>query len=121
MPFTGLSVLKRSNPKGIDVRTIEAVVLNGRVRTARPLDVSDNTRCVVTVLDKDLRSLRDDASARLSSQKQRRLHRLLGENKCRSLRVAEERELDRLLVEVHELMARRAEAGLAFDRLKKKR
>ena len=107
--------------KGTDVHTVEAVVLNGRVRTARPLDVVDNTRCVVTVLDQDLRSLRNDARARLSSPKKQRLQRLLEDNKQRSLSAAKERELDRLLAEVHELMARRAEAGLALDRLQKKR
>ena len=103
------------------MRTIDAVVMNGRIRTARPLDVSNNTRCVVTVLDEDVPTLRDAARGRLSSPKQRRLHRLLRENKSRTLRAVEARELDRLLAAVHELMARRAEASMALDQLKRKR
>jgi len=102
------------------MRTIEAIVKNGRVRTATPLDVSDNTRCVVTILDQDLGSIRADARARLARPKQRRLHWLLKENKRRLLGAAEERELDQHLFEVHELMARKAEAAQILDQLRKK-
>ena len=99
------------------MRTIEAIVKNGRVRTGTPLNVSDNTRCVVTILDQDLHSIRADARARLAPLMQRRLHWLLKENKRRSLAAPEERELDQLLSEVHELMARKAEAARILDQL----
>jgi hypothetical protein len=103
------------------MQTIEAIVTRGRVQTAAPLDVCDNTRCLVTILDEDLRSLRANARARLAPRKQQRLHGLLKENKLRPLSAAEERQLDQLLVEVHELMARKAEAARILDQLPKKR
>ncbi len=103
------------------MRTIEAVVVSGRVRTTMPLEVSDNTRCLVTVLEQDLQSIRADSRARLERPKQRRLRWLLKENKRRRLNAAEERELDRLLADVHELMARKAEAALVLDQFRRKR
>ena len=103
------------------MQTIEAIVERGHVRTAVPLDVSNNTRCLVTILDEDLRSVRATARASLAPRKQRRLSGLLKANKVRSLTVAEERELDQLLVDVHELMARKAEAARILDQLTKKR
>jgi hypothetical protein len=103
------------------MRTVEAIVVSGRVRTPKPLEVSDHTRCLVTILEQDLKSLRADARARLEQPKQRRLRWLLRENKRRSLSAGEERELDRLLADVHELMARKAEAALVLDQFRKKR
>ena len=103
------------------MQTIEAIVEHGHVRTAVPLDVSNNTRCLVTILDEDLRSVRATARASLAPRKQQRLSGLLKANKVRSLTVAEERQLDQLLVDVHELMARKAEAARILDQLTKKR
>ena len=103
------------------MQTIEAIVERGQVRTAMPLDVSNNTRCLVTILDEDVRSVRATARASLVPRKQRRLSGLLKANKVRSLTVDEERDLDQLLVDVHELMARKAEAARILDQLPKKR
>ena len=77
------------------MQTIPAIVKNGAVVTPKPLDASDDTRCLVTILDEKVDTLRKDSKAQLSAKRQKRLSALLAENKRRALTHPEERELDR--------------------------
>lgn len=99
--------------------TIEGTVKNGRIVTRQPLKAANDTRCLVTILE-EIATLRARAKARIAPREQAQLSALLAENRRRRLKPAEVKELDELLLEVHELMASRAEALWILKQLGKR-
>jgi len=93
------------------MRTIEAVIRNGQVKTVEPLQAPDNARCVVTVLEETIADLQKEADAMLSPLEQDRLSELLDRNRAGQLAPSEERELDQTLARVHEQGLRKSQAS----------
>jgi site-specific recombinase XerC len=75
------------------IRVFETVAEAGLIRL--PVDVPPTAHCVVTVLDDDLETLREQARLELLEQAQRRMSELLLKNRDCALTTDESRELDR--------------------------
>jgi hypothetical protein len=99
------------------MKTIQGIVHNGTIRPSEPLDYIGEFRCLITVFDEDLEELRRVSRVMLEETKQARLSTLLQLNKLSSLTAEQERELDTLLTEVHQLAAKRARAARVLEQL----
>lgn len=100
------------------MKTIEGVIRNGEIKPSKPLDFEGQWRCVITIFDEDLEDLRRQSQAMLPDDKQDRLSELLQLNKLTALSNEQEKELDEILAEVHQLAAKRARAARILDLLK---
>ena len=83
--------------------TISGVIRNGQILPNEPIKNIEQKHCLITILDEGLDELRQISEAMLEDSKQERLSRLLEENKIKKLTKKNERELDSLLAEVHQL------------------
>ena len=72
----------------------ETVARGGVIRL--PLDAPASAHCVVTILDDDLDTLREQANLMLSDAKQQRMSELLERNRESALSADESAELDAL-------------------------
>lgn len=99
------------------MQTIEGVIRNGEIKPSAPLDFEGQRRCFITIFDEDLEELRRRSQAMLPDDKQDRLSELLQLNKLTTLSEAQEKELDGLLAEVHQLTVKRARASRILDLL----
>lgn len=93
------------------IRSVDGYVENGKVVTAEAPPAAKDTRCLVTVFDESLDDLRRRAEATMPEAKQIRVSELLAVHGEGQLSAAEERELDGLLAEAHEMDLSRAEAA----------
>jgi hypothetical protein len=78
-------------------RVFEAFAHDGILEL--PRDISRSARCLVTVLDEDVETLRKQAEVEVSEARQRRLGELLLQNRDGKLSRAEKAELDALAAE----------------------
>ena len=99
------------------MKTLEGIISDGQIRTSEPLDAWDDARVVVMILDETLDELRVQAQATLEAEKQDRLSKLLEINKTGQITAEQERELDNILAQVHELAAKKAHASRLLERL----
>lgn len=76
------------------IRVFETVAEAGLIRL--PVDVPRIAHCVVTVLDDDVATLREQARLKLPEQVQRRMSELLLKNRDGALTADESKELDAL-------------------------
>jgi hypothetical protein len=76
------------------IRVFETVAEAGLIRL--PVDVPRTAHCVVTVLDDDVETLREQARLELPEQAQRRMSELLLKNRDGALTADESKELDAL-------------------------
>jgi len=97
------------------MKTIEGVIRNGEIQPSEPLEFDGQWRCFITIFDEDLEELRRLSQAMLQDDKQDRLSELLQLNKLTTLSNEQEKELNGLLAEVHELAAERARAARILD------
>jgi hypothetical protein len=79
------------------IRVFETVAEGGVIRL--PLDVPSTARCVVTILDTDLNTLREQSQLILPESKQQRMSELLLRNREGTLTPDESNELDSLAEE----------------------
>ena len=79
------------------IRVFETVAEGGVIRL--PVDVPSTAFCVVTILDDDLGTLREQSQLELPEAKQRRMSELLVQNRERMLTPDERQELDALAEE----------------------
>jgi hypothetical protein len=95
------------------LKVFETVAQDGLIRL--PLDVPPTAHCVVTVLDDDLATLREQSQLELPDAKQRRMSELLLKNRDSALTTDECQELDTLAMEFDTaiLIKGRALAALA--------
>jgi hypothetical protein len=95
------------------IKIFEAVAEDGVIRL--PLNISSTAHCVVTVLDEDVNSLREQSLLELPKEKQQRMGELLLKNREGLLSSAESQELDALSEEFDgaTLVKGRALAALA--------
>jgi hypothetical protein len=95
------------------IRVFETLAEEGVIRL--PVDVPATSRCVVTALDDDLDSLRQQSQLQLPEEKQRRMSELLVKNREGALTPDESKELDSLAEEFDTatLIKGRALAALA--------
>ena len=99
------------------IRTVDGYMENGKVVTAEAPSADKGTRCLVTVFDESLEDLRRRAEATMPEAKQTRVSELLAAHGEGQLSAAEERELDDLLAEAHEMDLGRAEATHILEEL----
>lgn len=99
------------------MKTIQGVIRNGKIQPIEPLNFDKQSRCLITIFDEDLEELRHQSQAMLQELKQERLSELLQLNKQVRLSDDQEKELDGLLAEVHQLAAIRARAERILDLL----
>jgi hypothetical protein len=99
------------------MKTIQGVIRNGEITPSEPLNVEGQLRCLITIFDENLEELRRQSQAILEENKQARLSALLEFNKLSQLSAEQERELDELLAEVHQLAAVRARAARILELL----
>ncbi len=97
--------------------TIAGIIRNGQIHPVVPLAIEGQKHCLVTILDEDLDELRRLSNAMLDDARQNRLSWLLAANKSAQLTPEQERELDGLLTEVHQLTAKRARAARLLEQL----
>ena len=76
------------------IKVFETIAEDGFIRL--PVDVSSTAHCVVTVLDDNLDSLREQSQLELPEEKQRRMSELLLKNREAALTPPESQELDAL-------------------------
>jgi hypothetical protein len=76
------------------IKVFEAVAQGGVIHL--PNDVSSSAHCVVTILDDDLDTLREQSQLELPEQVQRRMSELLSKNREGGLTDDEHKELDTL-------------------------
>lgn len=76
------------------IKVFETVAEDGFIRL--PVDVSSTAHCVVTVLDDDLGTLREQSQLELPKEKQRWMSELLRKNREGALTPSERQELDAL-------------------------
>ena len=101
------------------IRTVDGYMENGKVVTAEaPTADKDAPRCLVTVFDESLEDLRRRAEATMPESKQARVSELLAAHGEGQLSAEQERELDDLLAEAHEMDLGRAEATHILRELK---
>ena len=79
------------------IRVFEAVAEGGVIRL--PVDVPSAAHCVVTVLEGDLGTLREQSQRELPEATQRRMSELLEKNREGTLTADESKELDSLAKE----------------------
>jgi hypothetical protein len=79
------------------IRVFETVAEDGVIRL--PVDVPSTAHCVVTILDADLDTLREQSQLALPEAKQQRMCELLLRNREGTLTPDESKELDSLAVE----------------------
>jgi len=97
--------------------TIQGIVHNGQVHTSEPLHFNGQARCLITIFDENLEELRRFSQAKIDDAKQARLSLLLQINKESKLSEEQERDLDAILTEVHQLAAKRARAVRLLEQL----
>jgi hypothetical protein len=91
--------------------TVTGYVEDGKVVPTRELPATPGkARCLVTVFDESIEDLQAQAAAVIAPEKQQRVSELLAGNGEGRLSQEEEKELDALLAEAHEIDVHKAEA-----------
>jgi predicted Zn-dependent protease with MMP-like domain len=97
------------------IRVFETVAAHGMIRL--PEDVPPTAHCVVTVLDDDLETMREQARLELPEEAQQRMSELLVKNREGELTPDELRELDALAEQFDAATLTRGRALAALTRM----